>query len=398
MTNNRPLRVFLCHSSHDKPAVRELYQKLRTEVWIQPWLDEEELYPGQDWNMEIEKAVEASDVILVCLTKNSINKEGYVQRELRIVLDLADYKPEGTLYIIPVRLEDCEPPRRLRAWQYADYFEGQRERAMQRLLVSLKRRADALGLEIERFVINDKKAFTGNIKPAPHNQTSMEEKKRATETIKTIQDNKFESVNLYYPNKFGLIILHSLEDVMGQNAFHDVLSHAGLAHYFNKYPPDNLDKGFSFAEFSAIDSALEEMFGPRGGRGLALRAGRATFPDALKNFGALAGAADLAFVVLPLQTKIRIGLPAMAKIFTQLSDQATTVEEMDSEWRWKIDKCPCCWDRRGEDKPVCYMAVGFLQESLKWVSGGNEFRVNEVKCVAVGDKFCEFSIQKEPIS
>jgi formylglycine-generating enzyme required for sulfatase activity len=149
MTTNRPLRVFLCHSSNDKPAVRELYQKLHAESWIQPWLDEEELYPGQDWNMEIEKAVETADAIIVCLTKNSINKEGYVQRELRIVLDFADYKPEGTLYIIPVRLEECEPPRRLRAWQYADYFEGQRERAFQRLLVSLKSRAETLGLKFE---------------------------------------------------------------------------------------------------------------------------------------------------------------------------------------------------------------------------------------------------------
>jgi len=146
---NRPLKVFLCHSSNDKPAVRELYQKLRAEPWIQPWLDEEELYPGQDWNMEIEKAVEAADAIIVCLTKGSITKEGYVQRELRIVLDFADYKPEGTLYIIPVRLEECEPPRRLRAWQYADYFpESKRERNVGRLLVSLKRRADSLGLEI----------------------------------------------------------------------------------------------------------------------------------------------------------------------------------------------------------------------------------------------------------
>jgi formylglycine-generating enzyme required for sulfatase activity len=129
--------------------VRELYQKLRAEPWIQPWLDEEELYPGQDWNMEIEKAVEAADAIIVCLTKNSINKEGYVQRELRIVLDFADYKPDGTLYLMPVRLEECEPPRRLRARQYVDYFEGQRERGLQRLLVSLKRRAESLGLEVE---------------------------------------------------------------------------------------------------------------------------------------------------------------------------------------------------------------------------------------------------------
>ncbi len=171
---NRPLRVFLCHSSNDKPAVRELYQKLRAEPWIQPWLDEEELYPGQDWNMEIEKAVEAADAIIVCLTKNSISKEGYVQRELRIVLDFADYKPEGTLYIIPVRLEECEPPRRLRAWQYADYFEGQRERAFERLLVSLKRRADTLELKTEES--------------APHKDVRLElPTEVSTITIKNIQ-------------------------------------------------------------------------------------------------------------------------------------------------------------------------------------------------------------------
>jgi formylglycine-generating enzyme required for sulfatase activity len=149
MTTNRPLRVFLCHSSHDKPAVRELYQQLRAEPWIQPWLDEEELYPGQDWNFEIERAVEAADVIIVCLSKGSTTKEGYVQREIRIALDYADYKPEGTLYIVPIRLEECEPPRRLRTWQYADYFAGQRERGFQRLLVSLKRRAGALELKFE---------------------------------------------------------------------------------------------------------------------------------------------------------------------------------------------------------------------------------------------------------
>jgi len=60
---------------------------------------------------------------------------------------------------------------------------------------------------------------------------------------------------------------------------------------------------------------------------LMLRAGRATFAEGLKNFGALAGVADLAFVVLPLHAKLRIGVPAMAKIFSQLSDQLSTVEE-----------------------------------------------------------------------
>lgn len=144
---SRPLSVFLCHSSGDKPTVRELHRRLDAEGWIDAWLDDEKLYPGQDWNYEIELAVEAADAILVCLTKNSVTKEGYVQRELRKVLDQADYKPEGTLFIIPVRLEECEPPRRLRTWQYVDYFpEQDRDRAYERLLASLRMRAMTLGI------------------------------------------------------------------------------------------------------------------------------------------------------------------------------------------------------------------------------------------------------------
>ena len=167
--------------------------------------------------MEIEKAVEAADAIIVCLTKNSINKEGYVQRELRIVLDFADYKPEGTLYIIPARLEECEPPRRLRAWQYADYFEGQRERAIERLLVSLKRRADSLDLKfeqpapiIESLVFKDVypgaeefvkvlgariKEITADVRE--RGNSAVEEKKPVIETTKPVQVSTL-------PNKLAL--------------------------------------------------------------------------------------------------------------------------------------------------------------------------------------------------
>ena len=201
----------------------------------------------------------------------------------------------------------------------------------------------------------------------------------------------------YYANKIVLITIKALEDVMGKNGLNAILNLAHLPHVIENYPPDNLDKEFNFADFSAINLALEEMYGPRGGRGLALRAGRAAFADALRNFGALAGAGDLAFKVLPLQAKMRIGIPAMARIFTQISDQHSTVEEQENEFVYTIHRCPVCWGRTA-DKPVCFVAVGLLQEGLKWVSGGNEFRVNESKCVAVGNNVCEFIIQKTPIS
>jgi predicted hydrocarbon binding protein len=202
----------------------------------------------------------------------------------------------------------------------------------------------------------------------------------------------------YYPNKAARITLESLESVMGKNGLNAIMNLAHLPNLIDNYPPNNLDREFDFADFTAVNWALEEMYGPRGGRGLALRAGRATFTDVLRNFGALAGVGDLAFKVLPLQAKLRIGVPAMARIFSQISDQHSTVVEQESEFIYTIHRCPQCWGRTGLDKPVCFMGIGLLQEGLKWLSGGNEFRVNESRCMAMGDTVCEYIIQKTPVS
>lgn len=202
----------------------------------------------------------------------------------------------------------------------------------------------------------------------------------------------------YYPNRFALITLKALEEVMGKNGLNAILNMANLPHLIDNYPPENLEREFDFSHYSMINYALEEMYGPRGGRGLALRAGRATFSDALRNFGAMAGVGDLAFKVLPLHQKLKLGLPAMAKIFTTVSDQHSTVEDHGDEFHYIIHRCPVCWGRHDEDRPVCFISTGLIQESLKWVSGGNEFRVNESECIARGDDVCRFVIQKEPIS
>lgn len=202
---------------------------------------------------------------------------------------------------------------------------------------------------------------------------------------------------LYYPNKIARIYIEAMEDVMGANGLNAVLHLAGLGQYIGNYPQDNLEKHFDFAEFTALNAGLEEMYGPRGGRGLALRAGRACFSQGLKNFGALAGVGDMAFKVLPLQAKLKMGLPAMAAIFSQFSDQKSDVEEYDDHFKYYIrDSCPVCFNRTA-DKPICHAAVGLLQEGLRWVSGGHEFRVFESDCLAKGDDHCVFIIYKEPI-
>lgn len=61
--------------------------------------------PGQNWDLEIGKAASKSDVVIVCLSAKSVSKEGYVQKEIRLALDMADQKPDETIFIIPARLE-----------------------------------------------------------------------------------------------------------------------------------------------------------------------------------------------------------------------------------------------------------------------------------------------------
>jgi predicted hydrocarbon binding protein len=206
-----------------------------------------------------------------------------------------------------------------------------------------------------------------------------------------------EKSGLYYPNKIGRIYLMAMEEVMGSNGIKAVLNLAKVPELIGNYPPNNLAREFDFADFGAIGAAIEEMYGPRGGRGLALRAGRASFAQGLSEFGSVVGASELAFKVIPLGTKVKVGLKAMAETFSKFSDQHSEVEEAEEHFIYTIHKCPVCWGRTSE-KPICYGAVGILQEGLRWVSGGKDFKVEEIKCIASGDNKCIFYIYKEPLN
>jgi predicted hydrocarbon binding protein len=185
----------------------------------------------------------------------------------------------------------------------------------------------------------------------------------------------------FWPNKMGRMFLLALEDVMGKNGVSAVLNLAKLKHLVNHYPPNNLDLGFSFEEMSGLNQALEDMYGPRGGRGLAIRAGRAGFKYALKDFGSLLGMADLAFRLLPLGMKLKVGLNAMADTFNKFTDQRVTLEEEADRFVYVIDRCPVCWGRHA-DEPTCHAATGLLQETVHWISGGKTFHIEETSCAA----------------
>jgi acyl carrier protein len=142
------LNVFLCHSSGDKPAVRNLYFRLRSAAFfVVPWLDKEDLLPGQKWEDEICLAVRRSDVVLICLSRTSIQKTGYVQKEIKDALDVADRQPERTIFIIPIKLEECQIPNRLSHLHYVNLFELE---GFDSLMRSLSSRAEELGINVTK--------------------------------------------------------------------------------------------------------------------------------------------------------------------------------------------------------------------------------------------------------
>jgi Mrp family chromosome partitioning ATPase len=114
--------VFISYARDDATAVRVLYQNL-TGAGFKVWLDKEDLLGGQDWESVIEEKIESSDLVLVCLSRRAIAKKGYVQKEVKKTLEVVQLQPEGTVYLIPVRLEACEIPRSMHRFNVIDLFE-----------------------------------------------------------------------------------------------------------------------------------------------------------------------------------------------------------------------------------------------------------------------------------
>lgn len=140
----RQLRVFLCHANEDKAKTRELNRNLQDEG-IDVWFDEENLDGGKEWRLEIPSQIRDSHVVLVLLSKKSVTKAGYVQKEIRLALDVAEEQPEGSIFLIPVRLEECEVPQRLAHYHWVDLFKGG---GYEKLVKALSTRAESLGFSL----------------------------------------------------------------------------------------------------------------------------------------------------------------------------------------------------------------------------------------------------------
>jgi len=116
-----------------------LYQELAA-AGFHPWLDDEDILPGQDWENEIKQSMRDADFLLLCLSKTSVTKQGYVQTEMKSALALLDQHANQIVYLIPVRLDNCPLPKSLARKQSADLYDPS----------GLKKLIKAIQFEVDR--------------------------------------------------------------------------------------------------------------------------------------------------------------------------------------------------------------------------------------------------------
>lgn len=204
-------------------------------------------------------------------------------------------------------------------------------------------------------------------------------------------------IDCYFPNRLGRIVLLAFEEVMGKNGLNAALNLASLSYLIDNYPTDDGNQVISFEVFSQIQNSLEKVFGPHGGRGLALRAGRVFFSNGLRTYGHELGMNNVTFRLQPPDLKMMDLLHVMTDFFNHQTDQKVSLEESGQKIFWKVERCPWCWGRHGYE-PACQFLVGMLQEALYWVCGGKFYNVVEETCIAQGNPACLIVIDRDPLT
>jgi len=134
MTDQKP-KIFLSYAHEDIGMAKRIYQDLK-RYGLDVWFDNESLLPGQDWENEIEKAIETSKYFLVLPSSKGMSERGYVHKEIRLALNFFDKCPEDDIYMIPVRLDDCQPAhRRIKKINWINLFpESEYQNGLKKIL------------------------------------------------------------------------------------------------------------------------------------------------------------------------------------------------------------------------------------------------------------------------
>ncbi|MFK5957636.1 MAG: toll/interleukin-1 receptor domain-containing protein [Lutibacter sp.] len=104
--------IFISYSRKDTDFVSKFTKNLR-EAGANLWLDKQ-IKPGGHWDTSIESALETCQDVILILSNNSVKSNN--------VMDEISYALEENKRVIPIKIEDCDIPFRLRRIQHIDYY------------------------------------------------------------------------------------------------------------------------------------------------------------------------------------------------------------------------------------------------------------------------------------
>ena len=136
------IRVFLCYAREDSAPVGDLYRQL-SESGFSPWMDTENLLPGEDWSGALAKAIRECHFFVVCLSDSSVSKRGVIQVEIKEALEAWRGKLDSDIFLIPARLADCQVPDVLSKFQWVDLWQ---QGGYERLVRALESGIERLGI------------------------------------------------------------------------------------------------------------------------------------------------------------------------------------------------------------------------------------------------------------
>lgn len=182
------------------------------------------------------------------------------------------------------------------------------------------------------------------------------------------------------------ILLDGAQEILGMEKMQKVMERLGREHISSN---NERGQAVSLTRIGPFMRALEDIYGKSGGRGLALRIGRAAFQYGLKQYGERAGFRTIQYRLLPAPRRLETGLRSLAQIITSESACKISVTDEGAYWQWRMSR-----QAAGQGR---FLVAGLLQEFTAWAGGGRYYRVMEAECQAGGSQACTYHIEKRPI-
>ena len=121
--------IFISYSRHDEAFVHHLVQDL-THAKVETWFDRQDIPGGADWQAEIDRALDACDLLLVIISPAAMISQ-HVAHEI-------EHFTTRDKHIIPVLWKTAEVSSDLARRQYINFEDQHHEVAIKQLFVALK--------------------------------------------------------------------------------------------------------------------------------------------------------------------------------------------------------------------------------------------------------------------